>query len=68
MKILKVNYVCGEALIRVAGFDMTFCVALEGITTKKQVKDRLTAMIPKPDNTEDTFNNLNLKDLEGTDI
>ena len=69
MKILKVNYVSGEALFVIEEFpDMTFCVSMEGKTTKQEVIDKLKTMVPEPYTTEETYNNLKLKDLEGTDI
>lgn len=71
MKITKVNFVEGEARILMGGFaTTTFCIPLKDKTTKQEVIDELTAMIKKkqPDTTEQTFNDLDLKSLEGTDI
>lgn len=70
MKITKVNYMEEEARFCIEEFPkQTFCIALEGKTTTKEVTDELKAMIPtKVDHTEEIYNNLNLKNLEGTDI
>lgn len=46
----------------------TQCIKLEGKTTIKQVTDELKAMITADDSEEETFNTLNVKGLEGTDI
>ncbi len=72
MKILKTNYTDfngGEVMFIVEGFPkLTFCVKLEGKTTKKQVTDALEAMLPTEDTEEALFNSLKIKKLEGTDI
>lgn len=71
MKILIVNYMPGEARFVIGGFPKTtFCISLEGKTTVKQVTDELKATVEaKAVNTaEQTFNDLNLKSLVGTDI
>ena len=69
MKILKVKHNNGEAAFVVEGFPtMTFCVKLEGKTSKQQVIDELKTMIPNTDKTKDFYNNKDIKSLEETDI
>ena len=68
MKILVCNFSGGEALIRVEGYDMTFCIDLKTYTTKQEIIDKLKSMIPAEDRRRETFDNLGLKTLEGTDI
>jgi len=68
MKITIVNYMNGEARFVFEEFPKrTFCVSLKDKTTKKQVVDKLKSMMPSPDASEKKFNDLKLKDLEGTD-
>ncbi len=69
MKIKLVNYIDGEARFVMEEMPTkSFCIKLEGTTTIEQVTDELKAMLPKEDTTEQTFNTLKLKELEGTDI
>jgi len=87
MKISKVNYLNGEALILleddpntsyglIGGEPITkhgtrtYCISLEGKTTIKEITAELKAMVAKKqaDTTEQTFDNLHLKSLEGTDL
>ena len=47
-----------------------FCIKLTAVSTVNSVKNELKAMLAleQPDNTEQAFNDLNLKGLEGSDI
>ena len=73
MKLTKVNYSKWDkkAYFLVEGLKETFCIKLKSKTTIKQIKDELksaVAAIPQQDTEEQTFNDLNIKGLEGTDI
>ncbi len=69
MKILKANYREGVVLFATEEHpDKTFVVNLKGITTLKEIIDKLKELDPSSDSTEKTFNDLNVKSLEGTDI
>ena len=69
MKIKLVNYIDGEARFVMEELPTkSFCIKLKSTTTIGQVTDELKAMLPKEDTTEQTFNDLDLKSLEGTDI
>lgn len=69
MKIIKVNYMEGEARFVIEGRpNDTYCIKLKDQTTTKEVTDKLKTMVPEDDIAEQLYNNLNLKDLEGTEI
>jgi len=69
MKIKKVNLVNGQALFVMEELpETTFCINLKGKTTAKEITDELKSRLPKPDAAEQTFNDLKLKELEGTEI
>ena len=73
MNILKVNYINGEARFIVEGYPKsTFCVKLENQTTVKEITDELKAMVQKKidaaTNPQEIYQDLNIKNLEGTDI
>lgn len=44
------------------------CIILKGKTTKQQVIDELKTMIQPKDNPEQTYNDLDLQSIQGTDI
>ena len=69
MKIIKVNYINGEARFVLEEFPKkTFCIKLTNQNTIKEVTDKLKTMIPQPDISEDLFDSLNLKSLEGSEL
>lgn len=72
MKITKVNYMPGEARILVDEFPkITFCIKLKKNTTKQDVWDELYDEIDKikiVDDSEQVFNDLDLKSMEGTEF
>ena len=69
MQILKVNYVNGNALFVVDKFQgKTFVVSLDGMKTRKQVTEKLQSLFPEISFEKKTFDDLKIKELEGTDI
>lgn len=71
MKILKVNYMPGEARFVIEGFpNTTFVVELKTKVKKKDVIDSLLSEIGKIyfDNSEQKYTDFKLKSLEGTDL
>lgn len=69
MKIIKVNYMTGEARFVLEGFpEKSICIKLEGKTSRKEITNELKARLPKPDAEEQKFKDLKIKNLEGTEI
>ena len=69
MKIKTVKYKDGEARFIIEEHPkQTFCIKLNKQKSKEEIKEELKNMIPEPDISEDLFDTLKLKELEGTDL
>jgi len=69
MKIIKTNFIDGEARFVFEELpERAFCVKLEGKTTQAEVLEALKLMLPEEAENQETYNNLKIKELEGTEI
>ncbi len=69
MKIKIIKYMDGEArVVLEEDPTTTICIKLSEISSIQDFKDKLKTKLPVLDTTEEKFNSLLLKSLEGTDI